>query len=374
MPKASAMKIKAINTIPLRIPFNDPAPADALAGQRLDAHHLVLVKVETEGGIVGYGEALAYLPVLQRPLVALLNDAIAPLAIGRDARDINGLVHNIQFQLASFGRGGLIANALSALDIALWDIAGRASGQPLHRLLGGNLKAEIPCIASLNRYLDPVAVAERSRAAVERGYTRVKVHERDIEVVRAARKAVGPDVRLMVDVNCHWSIEQAHRVLPELLECDPYWLEDPIWPPENFDGLRELKDRFGIRLATGGDASMAWRFKEILAADCIAFAQPDTCVVGGVTEFCKVAALCALKNVTVAPHTPFQGPAMLASLHVISTLRDDSAYAYTFVEFEASMYGAAGVPSHGMLTVPQEPGLGYDPDPDFLRDYHIKLA
>jgi L-alanine-DL-glutamate epimerase-like enolase superfamily enzyme len=362
------MKIKRCEVIPLRVPYRDPA------GPRRDggAQHLTLLKVETEDGVVGYGETFTSQPFLQRAMIGLLEDAIVPMAIGREAGDIDALVHDIQLRVAFFGRGGLLMNALAALDIALWDIAGRVGGQPLHRLLGGAHKTEIPCIASMSSYLDPAAAAAAASVAVQRGYRRVKIHERQIEVVRAVREAVGPDVRLMVDVNCHWGLDHAIQVLPALMDCDPYWLEDPIWPPENFAGLRELKNRFGVRLAAGGDASTVWRFQELLDAGVLAFAQPDTCTGGGVTEFKRIAALCALKGVTVAPHTPFLGPALLASLHLIATLRDDSAYAYTFADFDAGLYGAAGVPSGGVLKVPQGPGLGFEPDAEFLRAYRVQ--
>jgi D-galactarolactone cycloisomerase len=369
--KSRAMTIRKIDVVPLLVPYKHPVPAKP--GSGADAHRLVLLRVETEDGVVGWGESFAHLPALQRAMVALHEDAIAPAAIGRDAGDIAALVHDIQLGLAFFGRGGLIMNALAALDIALWDIAGRIAGQPLHRLLGGALKTEIPCIASMSPYRDPAAAAACAQEAVARGYRRIKLHERQLEVVQAVRRAVGPDLRLMVDVNCHWELDHAIRILPALLDCDPYWLEDPIWPPENFAGLRELKQRFGVRLAAGGDASTVWRFREMLDQDVLAFAQPDTCTVGGVTEFSRVATLCALKGVTVAPHTPFLGPALLASLHLISTLRDDSAYAYTFLDFPGSLYGAAGMPSQGILKVPAGAGLGYEPDAGFLSEYRIAL-
>ena len=363
------MTIRKIDVLPLRVPYQHPVPAKA--DPAADAHRLVLLRVETADGVVGWGESLAHLPALQRAMVALHEDAIAPAALGRDAGDIGALVHDIQMRLAFFGRGGLIMNALAALDIALWDIAGRVSGQPLHRLLGGALKTEIPCIASMSSYLDQAAAAAGAQEAVARGYRRIKLHERSLEIVQAVRRAVGPDIRLMVDVNCHWGLDHAIRIMPALLECDPYWLEDPIWPPENFAGLRELKQRFGVRLAGGGDASTVWRFREMLDQDVLAFAQPDTCTVGGVTEFSRVATLCALKGVTVAPHTPFLGPALLASLHLISTLRDDSAYAYTFLDFAGSPYGAAGMPSQGVLKLPEGAGLGYEPDAGFLSEYRV---
>ena len=368
---SAAMTIRKVECFPLQVPYRHAVATPPAA--KPDTHRMVLLRVETEGGLVGWGESFAHVPALQRAMVALHQDAIAPAALGRDAGDIDAIVHDIQFRLAFFGRGGLIMNAVAALDIALWDIAARAAGQPLHRLLGGALKTEIPCIASLSPYLDPAVTAACAQAALARGYTRIKIHERQLEVVQAVRRAIGPDVRLMVDCNCHWGLDQAIAMLPALLACDPYWLEDPIWPPENWAGLRELKRRFGVRLAGGGDVSTVWRFREMLECDVLAFAQPDTCTIGGVTEFRRAATVCALNGVTVAPHTPFQGPALLASLHLISTLRDDSAYAYSFLDFAGSLYGAAGMPKNGVLALPDGPGLGCEPDPGFLAEHAVTL-
>jgi L-alanine-DL-glutamate epimerase-like enolase superfamily enzyme len=367
-----SLTIRKVESFPLRVPYKHMAPVKS--DPTADSVRMVLLRVETEGGLVGWGESFASTPAIQRAIVALHEDAVAPAALGRDAGEISRLVHDIQSRLAFFGRGGLIMNAVAALDIALWDIAGRAAGQPLHRLLGGALQTEIPCIASMSSYLDPAAAAAVAAEAVKRGYRRVKIHERQLEVVQSVRRAIGPDIRLMVDVNCHWGLDHAIRIMPALLQCDPYWLEDPIWPPENFVGLRELKARFGVRLAGGGDASTVWRFEEILAHGVLAFAQPDTCTGGGVTEFRRIQALCALKGVTVAPHTPFQGPALLASLHLIAAGRDDSAYAYTFLDFAGSAYGSAGIPSNGVLKLPDGPGLGAEPDAGFLKEFRVALG
>jgi L-alanine-DL-glutamate epimerase-like enolase superfamily enzyme len=208
-----------------------------------------------------------------------------------------------------------------------------------------------------------------AKEAVARGYSRIKIHERQLEVIQAVRRAVGPDIWLMVDVNCHWELDHAIRILPAVMECNPYWVEDPVWPPENFVALRELKQRFGVRMAGGGDVSTAWRFRELLDADVLAFAQPDTCTIGGVTEWLRAATLCAQASVTIAPHTPFQGPGLLATLHLVSTVRDDAAYAFTFLDFAGSAYGAAGAPTKGVLEVPQGAGLGFEPDAAFLKEY-----
>ena len=360
-------KIRKIDVVPLRVPYKHFVTGAA------DAYRMVLLRVETEDGVVGWGESFASQPAVQRALACLIADGVAPAALGREAGDIGALVHEIQHGLAFFGRGGLIMNALAALDIALWDIAGKRAGQPLHRLFGGARKTQIPCIASMSSYLDPKTASAIAEVAKQQGYSRIKIHERQLEVVQAVRRTVGADTWLMVDVNCHWELDHAIRTLPALLECNPYWLEDPVWPPENFTALRELKQRFGVRMAGGGDVSTAWRFRELLDANVLAFAQPDTCTIGGPTEWLRAATLCNQAGVTIAPHTPFQGPALLATLHLAATVSDDCAYAFTFLDFVASLYGAAGTPTKGMLAVPTGPGLGHDPDEAMLREYKVTL-
>ena len=368
------MKIQSIEAIPLKVPYWDLALPRNSNREFHGAHYLVLLKVQTDDGLVGYGETFSLYPLVQRALVALIEDAMAPVVVGSDAHDISAVSQKIQERFAAFGRGGLIANAMGALEIALWDIAGRRGGLPVHQLLGGAVKTEIPCIAALSSYLDSAIVADCAREAINQGYRRVKIHERDIDVIRAARTAIGPDIPLIVDVNCHWSVEYARQVLPALMECNPHFLEDPIWPPENFDALRQLKNQFDVPLATGADASTVWRFKEILDADVISYAQPDVCTVGGILEFSKVAALCAMKGVTVSPHTPFYGPAMLATLHLLATISDDAGYSCLFVDYGFSICGAAGTPNRGVLQVPQGPGLGFEPNPDFLEKYRVALT
>src|SRR5262249_54248024 len=146
-------KIRKLDVMPLRVPYKHYATGKA------DTMGMLVLRVETDDGLVGWGECFSNNLTIQRALAALLEDAVAPAALGRDAGNIGALVHDIQHGLAFFGRNGLIMNAIAALDIALWDLAGKRAGQPLHRLFGGALKTEIPCIASMSSYLDPGAAA-----------------------------------------------------------------------------------------------------------------------------------------------------------------------------------------------------------------------
>ena len=165
------MKITRVEAIPLSIPFTYGAESFKLGTGSWKNLDFCLVRVETEGGLVGWGEAFAY--TCRSATVAAVRDMIAPLALGHDATDIGGLHARIQKQLHIFGRFGITAFALSGLDIALWDIAGKAADLPLHRLIGGALRKRIPCYASLLRYAEPGLVTQYCERALGEGFSSI---------------------------------------------------------------------------------------------------------------------------------------------------------------------------------------------------------
>jgi L-alanine-DL-glutamate epimerase-like enolase superfamily enzyme len=207
------MIITSIETFPLRIPFRPGnRPANSAWGRKgQQSVDSLLVRVTTDQGIDGWGESFGFagVPVTQRAIDAV----IAPMCVGQDATRIGPLMTEIQEKLAVYGRGGPFTHALSAIDIALWDIAGKGAGAPLHRLLGGG-RDELPCYASLDAYADPDLVRADVRKAVDAGFSGVKLHERDLTVIRAGREEAGPDVALMIDVNTAWTLNQAGRKRP----------------------------------------------------------------------------------------------------------------------------------------------------------------
>ncbi len=363
------MKIAKIEALPLRVPFRHSGHSSGFGGRDWNAFDILVVRLETASGLVGWGEAFCYncLPASK----AAVETMVAPLAQGRDAREISGLMKDLQVDLHLWGRYGITMFALSGLDIALWDLAGRAAGLPLQRLLGGQ-RDEVPCYASLMKYLDPEVVAERTQSALSDGYHYIKLHERAEPEVRAARQVAGGDIPIMLDVNCAWSPEEASAITEELVDHDLYWLEEPVWPPENFAALAELREQFGVPLAAGENACTAWQFETMLAAEAIDYAQPSITKVGGLTEMRKVAALCEVQNVAVAPHSPYFGPGMLATLQFLAAQPGEAPFERFYVDLEASMWGAATDPVAGKLKVPDGPGIGLEPDPDFLRDYSLK--
>ncbi len=363
------MKIAKAEAIPLSIPFSHGGRPAGWGGQAWRALDMVLIRVETESGLVGWGEAFSY--NCRRAVQAAFEDMVVPVVLGRDARDIASLMLELQKGLHLFGRYGITIFALSGLDIALWDLAGKAAGLPLCRLLGGPVRSEIPGYASLFKYNDPEVVAERTRAARAEGYTHVKLHETREPEVAAARRAAGDGVPLMVDTNCPWSPAEAREMALRLKPYDLHWLEEPIFPPENFRALARLQAEVGIPLAAGENACTAVQFQEMFAAGAVSYAQPSVTKVGGVSEFRKVAALAESQGVALMPHAPYFGPGFLATLQLLAALPGSGLAEWLYVEREACLYGAAIAPARGLFRLPEGPGLGAEPDVDVITEYRV---
>ena len=362
------MIISEIQTFPLRIPFKPGhvAAASVWGPKDLAAVDSLLVKVTTDQGLEGWGEAFGFTatPVTQRAV----DELIAPLCVGRDATRIAPLMRDVREKLHVFSPGPL-ALALSAVDIALWDIAGKAAGVPLHRLLGGGA-ADLACYASLDAYADPALVRAAVRRALDAGFQAIKLHEKELPEVRAARDEAGPETELMVDVNCAWTVNQARAKTGERREFRLKWLEEPVWPPENYDGLARVRATGGIPIAAGENVPAPMDFDRLLSAGAVDFVQPSPAKIGGVTELVKVFPAAALRNVTVMPHTFYDGPGLLAGIHVTAVLGTaDSMIEWRFFDLEAQIYGGALTTKDGRVQVPQGPGLGIDPDSDVIHAY-----
>jgi L-alanine-DL-glutamate epimerase-like enolase superfamily enzyme len=367
----NADAIDRIDTFPLRIPFRTgrgPGSAAEPARPPVDS---LLVRVTTADGLQGWGEAFGFeaTAVTRRAV----HDLVAPLCAGRDPAQIGPLMREAQQRLQVFGRGGTVLHALSAVDTALWDIKGKTAGLPLRDLLGGGA-ASLPCYASLDPYGDAPAVRAAVRRAVDAGFGDVKLHERDVAAVRGAREEAGQDTRLMVDVNCPWTFPQALEAAGRLRELRLAWLEEPLWPPEDYAGLARLRAAAGIPLAAGENAGTPLDLGRLM--DAVDVVQPSPAKMGGVTELQGVFRAAAARGATVVPHTFYHGPGLLAAVHVTAALGAHCALSpfgalveWRRSDLEAFPYGAALLPDHGRIAVPAGPGLGLDPDPDVLRAF-----
>src|ERR1700722_12329880 len=366
------MIITDIETIPLRIPFNVGSKSDASAwgDSNLPAADSLLVKITTNQGLVGWGEAFGFRAVASARLA--VEQLVAPLCIGRDAPRFEPLMLEIQKKLQVFGRGGALAFAISAVDIALWDIAGKAANMPLCRLLGGGA-ADLACYASLVRYSNPSLVKASVRQAIEAGFGGLKLHEIEPSAIRAARQEAGPEIELMLDVNCPWTLNEARRRAEELKSVGWKGGGGPFWRRKNFGGLAELRKTTGIPIAAGENVYTAMDFDRLLAARAVDFVQPSPAKMGGITELRKVFPLAAVNNIPVMPHSFYDGPGFLAAIHVTAALgTTDSMIEWRWFDLEATIYGGVLSPKRGRISVPRGPGLGIDPDPDVIRAYRWK--
>ncbi|MET3845874.1 mandelate racemase/muconate lactonizing enzyme family protein [Bradyrhizobium sp. OAE829] len=367
------MQITNVRAHHIRIPYDAGVASFKQGASAISALEIVLVEVSTDAGLTGWGDAFSY--VCPRSCATAIDEMIAPQARGLEAPDAAGIsafMDRIQRNLHLFGRYGITMFAISALDIALWDLAARAQGVPLHRLLGARKRARIPAYASLLRIGAPDLVASECETALRRGYTAIKLHETTSPAVFAARRAIGDGIPLMVDMNCPMTSAEAIAFAHECKAAAPMFLEEPVWPPEDFAALAETRTKGGLDIAAGENACTVNQFRQMMDAGAVSYAQPSVTKVGGITEYLKVVDLADERGVRLAPHSPYFGPGLLATLQLLS-LRDDK----TFVEFfymnrAACLWrGAIDVGADGAVAVPEGPGLGYEPDREVMERYRV---
>jgi L-alanine-DL-glutamate epimerase-like enolase superfamily enzyme len=361
------MKITGVDTLVLNLPMLIDGPTPMLGGRPRTSIDMLLVRIDTDAGISGWGEAFGHriFPATR----AAIDTLLGPMCVGRDPSQITAINDEFQRLLHGIGRNGPTLYALSGIDIALWDIAGKVAGLPLYRLLGGSPLDELPAYASLLHYADADAVARYTEQALGRGYRLIKLHQITLPEVKAARDVAGPSVPIMVDTNCAWNVPQALEMARRLAPLDLHWLEEPVWPPENLAGLAEVRTRGGISTAAGENYGTSWEFRRAMQAGAITFAQPSVTKVGGVTEMRRVMTLGESFGVQVVPHSAYFGPGLLASIHCIAAFASDSPVERFYCDFADNPLNDAIHPRNGQIAVPQGPGLGVDPDPRVIERF-----
>jgi L-alanine-DL-glutamate epimerase-like enolase superfamily enzyme len=358
------VKISEVRAIPLAIPLRDGTPASpwtAGTGKQ------ILVRMTTEGGLVGWGECFAY----GAPLAVcnVVDEALAPMLIGQDASRRETLVRQMHQALMIWGRRGLGMFAVSGVELALWDLAGKARGVPVYQLLGGLHQPALRAYASLLRYATPSDVGRAAAIAVGQGYTAVKLHQIDVESVAVAREAVGDGVDLMLDTNCPWSVEEAIRMGRHLERYELRWLEEPVWPPEDYAGLARVRAAVRIPIAAGENDATAFGFRVLLDAGAADIVQPSVTKVGGLGEAHRIAMLAAAANVTFVPHSFYFGPGLAATLHLAAATPGVPYVEFPPGDLEAPLLAEPIRSAGGLVRPPEHPGLGADPSPDVLTRF-----
>ncbi len=361
------MRIRSVETKIVEIPFDDGGKGEGITPTTWNSLEILLVRVTDEAGNVGWGEGFGYFTV--DATKALVDRLIAPVLVGTTVDDIGAWNLATQRRLHLFGRYGVTLFALSAVDMALWDLAAKRAGLPLYRLLAPDVAPRrVPFYASLVRYGDEELVVSTALAALAAGFTGLKLHEITLPEIEAARAAVGSGVPIAVDVNCNWSAEHAAALTPRLVDLGVAWLEEPVFPPEDYATLRSLRGR-GLKLAAGENWCTAEQFRTALTAGAVDYAQPSVTKVGGVTEFLRVAEAAAETGTPLEPHCPYFGPGFFASLHLAAAVPGVRELEYHFVTPDAWLAHPGAPGADGAFAVPEAPGIGFEPDPDVMARY-----
>ena len=381
------MKITDLQVHVLRSPLAEP-----FAFSQGWVHHrsATLVEVQTDTGLVGWGEAFAQ--GLEPPQVAAaaIEHALRPLVLGADPLDIEVLWHRMYHQTRDHGRKGSVIAALSAVDIALWDLAGKHHGLPVHKLLGGAFRTRVQPYATgfyrIKGQGERDRLVQEAHAHREAGFRLMKVKlgygvDDDIQVIQAIASAVqGSDVMLMVDTNHAYGRAEALRLGWVLDEIGVRWYEEPV-VPEDIDGYVELRARLRTPIAGGENEHTLYGFRELLGRHAVDIAQPDVGSCGGLTAARHIAVLAQAHGIEVNPHVWGSAVAQAASLQLIAALpvTHHSLYARAPVlEYDRSSHPfrreLVTQPLElvdGMVEVPAGPGLGIEIRRETIERYRV---
>tara|TARA_B100000676_G_scaffold298736_1_gene342117 strand:- start:134 stop:1234 length:1101 start_codon:yes stop_codon:yes gene_type:complete len=366
------MKIKKISPICVHIPFEHGAKKTKFHGQDWKNLEFVLVRVETDKGIVGWGEAFGY--VSWKTVKTSIDEMISPSIIGREINspeDIHKLVYELQKTFHIFGRYGITIFALSGIEIGLWDALGKEKNVPLYKLIDGGEKKEFKAYASLFRYSDKKIVEKKCKESIDKGFKIIKLHEITNECIEAARKFLGDKITLMTDVNCAWTLDEIIENQDFLKKMNLYWVEEPVFPPEDFEKLSKIKNELGIKIAAGENACTNWEFSKMLEANAVNYTQPSVIKVGGISEMLKIIKLSERRNIPVMPHTAYFGPGFLASLHLASKTKLEVFIERFWLDLAEEFYPNFKTAKNGNYTLPEGPGLGIEFNEKIISKYKV---
>lgn len=389
------IRITKVEAISLFVPIEEKieAPisiphAAELTDIIFKGYRTTLVRIETDCGLTGVGECIVRLtPTATRDIIRDL----APLLIGKDPLDREALWELLFGAMMNRGHNrGFFVEAVSGIDIALWDLAGKALGLPLYRLLGGRHQPKLRAYASSLRFRAFDIVTAQAKEWKSRGFGAMKIKigrdpsnfQPDLALVRAIREAVGDDVTLMVDANCAYSedVATALEVGRKLQDLGVYWFEEPI-SPENVDGYQHLADRLDIRIAGGEADFLRFGAAEFLKRRAIDVIQPNLARVGGITEARRIAALSHAFHVPYAPHTGSCSAVLLAAtLRFAAALPNFLIYEYMQSDWSKNqpnplrhklLRQPAEVYEDGYMLVDDRPGIGVELDEDIVDKYRM---
>lgn len=376
------MKITNIEVYPVSADLSNILPSDLKVGW-------LFVEIRTDEGITGWGECSNW-PRKGDILVAHAVETIKGALIGRDPSHIEAIWQELYRNYTYLGSRGLITTVISGIDIALWDIKGKALGKPIYDLLGGPLRDGIPLYTHPQEG-PPEVVAESARKQVAEGYKAVKTDpfwgemgpthtarisgyisprglQKGVEIVAALRDAIGPNIEILIDCHGNYDVASAIRCARALEPYNLTWFEEPV-PPESYEALRQVKESVNVPICTGERLYTRWDYLPVLQNRLADYLMSDVCWTGGISELKKIASLAETYYVNISPHGAMGPIQILAGAHVMKTvpnlyrLEITSLWVPVFNEAISHPLDIRG----GELYLSDRPGLGIELNMDYIK-------
>ena len=389
------MKIKEIKSHILQYDLKEELGYSQQYYQKRTAH---LVEIRTDEGLVGWGECFGpgNVAIANK---CIIEKVIQPMILEFDPMNREVIWQKVYNLLRDHGQKGMPIQALSGIDIALWDIAGKVTNMSISRLIGGRFRESIPVYGygMMLRREDVDSLADRfyeeAQAIKSMGFvaTKMKVGlgpEKDIRLAGAVRKGIGDGFPFMVDANHCYTSSDALYVGRALEEMNAFWFEEPV-PPEDLEGYLELKSVLNIKIAGGEAEFTRWGWRNILQKRCVDLAQPEVCALGGISEYLKVLAMAHAHFVPVVNHVWGSAIAVATNLQLLAAMpplpggihpidpllefdttdnkfRDELIIEPLKIQQQVSASG-------GFVSIPDNPGIGVEPDPEFIKKFSIHV-
>ena len=371
------MKITDVKAIVLKL----PEISSAADGTQDD----LIIKVETDEGITGYGE-VDTAPYVGKAIVdAYMSHGtcygLKEVVVGSDPFDYEQIWNEMWAKTYYNGRSGPVMHVMSGIDMAIWDIMGKATGKPVHKLLGGSYVDKVRPYASALMPESKEEVKKMVEKYSSLGYTAIKFGwgplgydvRSDLKLIEMAKKTAGDRMEVMIDIGKRYKLKQAMYVAKALEQMNIYWLEEPL-PAEDYTGYRRLTESTTMRIATGEEESGRLAFARLINESHVDVIQPDISRCGGLTEAKKIAAMAADNNITMVPHAFKTGILVAACIHLIAATPDVPFLEFSVTEsaIRKELLAQPFVQKDGFVKVPTGPGLGIELNPDVILKYGIE--
>jgi L-rhamnonate dehydratase len=372
------MKITDVKAIMLKL----PEISSAADGTQDD----LIIIVETDEGITGYGEVDTAPYVGKAIIDAHMSHGtcygLKEVVVGSDPFDYEQIWNDMWAKTYYYGRSGPVLHVMSGIDMAIWDIMGKAVGKPVHKLLGGSYADRVRPYASALMPENTNDVKRMVETYASLGFPAIKFGwgplgydvQYDLKLIESARKTAPEHMEIMIDIGKRYKLKQAMYVARELEKMNIYWLEEPL-PAEDYSGYRRLTEFTTLRIATGEEESGRLAFSRLINESHVDVIQPDISRCGGLTEAKKIAAIAADNNIMMVPHAFKTGILVAATIHMIASMPHLPFLEFSVTEsaIRKELLARPFIQKDGYIEVPKGPGLGIELNPEVIRKYGVNL-